>query len=77
MQEFLNIDAIIITTITNSFNQLQAIRSGGTAHRRGREYDKKLRKYDLIGLSNKEIFYRIIKNIIQSMERLEKILEQD
>ncbi len=62
----------IIEEIIKPFNIIQAIRSSSVAHRKSKELEKTLRKYDLKELSNEDKIKRIVLKLITSLKLLNK-----
>ncbi len=74
IREKLVTDNTNIENIISGFKELNDIRSYcGIAHKRGRKYKKKLKKYSLQGLSNIDISKKIVSDLIKSFTNLVEI----
>ena len=56
-----------IKFIMSSLRAMWAIRSYGSAHRKGKEFNKILQKYGLAKLSNRRKIDKLVKNLIQAL----------
>jgi len=50
-----------------SFRVIQTLRSTGAAHRKGGEFDKALRRYDLVNIPNRAKARKIVKDLTNAM----------
>jgi len=75
--EDFKVDVEKISIIVKPFKMLQQIRSSGSAHRRGRNFSRVLRKYNLLNLSNQNKFKKIVKDLNNSLEMLVDIIKKE
>jgi len=68
----LNIERETVKQIINTLRSVQSIRSSGAAHRKGSDYDKTLKKYDLYDKSNYEKVKILINNLVISLNSIIK-----
>ena len=69
-------DQVKRETIMYPLRIVQSLRSTGAAHRKGTEFDKALRRFDLVNLSNRAKIKKIVKDITNSFSSIAEIMRQ-
>ncbi|MGI0014990.1 MAG: hypothetical protein ACREBU_16345, partial [Nitrososphaera sp.] len=62
--------------LMNSFYAIQTLRSTGAAHRKGSEYEEALRRYDLINLTNRDRFSKLLSDLTVSLNTISLRIRQ-
>lgn len=72
-----NVEEISVSEIINPLRSVQSIRSSGAAHRKGSEYDKTLKRYELHDKSNHEKVKILVNNLTDSLNAVIGLLSED